>query len=125
MSRPDDAMSETGDSSAQTTVTFSKDRLTAVLPSIRTKLYGTNGYTWLRHVEMALEGRGLTDHLTEEALYPYNPGYKLWKSEELLIRYWLLDNMITEMEDTFLHVKTVKGIWMEITRNLNMIKHDY
>ena len=74
---------------------------------------------------MALEGRGLADHLTKEALHPDNPGYKLWKSEESLIRQWLLDNMITEMEDTFLHVKTVKDIWMEIEKNVSKESNDW
>ena len=125
MSRPDDALSGTGDSSAQTTVTFSKDRITVVLPNIRTKFDGTNGYTWLQHVEMALKGRGLADHLTEEALHSDDPAYKLWKSEESLIRQWMLDNMITEMEDTFLHVKTVKDIWMEIAKNVSKESNDW
>ena len=31
----------------------------------------------------------------------------------------MLDNMITEMDDTFLHVKTVKDIWMEIEKNVS------
>ena len=102
----------------------SKDRIIVVLPSIRTKFDGTNGYTWLQHVEMALEGRSLADHLTEEALHPDNSGYKLWKSEESLIRQWMLDNMITEMEDTFLHVKTMKDIWVEIEKNVSKESND-
>ena len=103
----------------------SKDRIIVVLTSIRTKFDGTNGYTWLQHVEMALEGRSLADHLTEEALHPDNSGYKLWRSDESLIRQWMLDNMITEMEDTFLHVKTVKDIWMEIEKNVSKESNDW
>ena len=72
MSKPGDTLSGIGDSSEQTTVMLFKDRIIAVLPSIRTKFDGTNGYTWLQHVEMALEGRSLADHLTEEALHPDN-----------------------------------------------------
>ena len=82
-------------------------------------------YTWMQHVEMALEGRGLADHLIEEALLPDYPGYKLWKSEESLIRQWLLDNIIAEMEDTLLHVKTVKGTWIEIEKNVSKESNDY
>ncbi|XP_078446541.1 uncharacterized protein LOC144715483 [Wolffia australiana] len=71
---------------------------------------GLNILHWGQYIELILEGMDLSDHLFVSK-NPTDPGYKVWKREDALIRAWLLRSMAGEEYKNFLLLKTAKDIW--------------
>ena len=59
------------------------------------KLNGANYVEWSQSVVLVIDGNGWLDYITGEAVAPEigTPAYKTWKSEDSMLKAWLLNSM--------------------------------
>ncbi|XP_024018974.1 uncharacterized protein LOC112090889 [Morus notabilis] len=83
------------------------------------KFNGQNFVQWSHSVMMFIEGKGKEDYLTGDAAQPdeKDPKFKTWKTENSMVRSWLINSMNTEMGENFMYYKTPKEMWDAVKRS--------
>ena len=94
-------------------------------PDIEPKLNGFNILEWRELIELAIKGRLLGDHLTEELVTKGSAAYTIWDAKEANIKHWRLQSMISDLRQNFLYKDAIKELWEEIKKNFMKQNNDW
>lgn len=90
------------------------------------KFDGNNYLPWACSALLAIQSRGLSDYLTEEAGEPKlgNPSYSRWISENSPVMSWLLHSMQPEISRSLLLINTAYNIWTAAKQTYSRVSND-
>ena len=72
-------------------------------------------FNWSKYVEMILDGKGLTHHLTKEA-NTSDGNFTTWKPNDATIKAWLIGSMKLEFLNNYLMLPTTKTVWDKVKK---------
>ena len=77
------------------------------------KFNGHNYLQWSQSVMMYIGGKGKEEYLTGEIETPKpdDPKYKNWKTDNHMIKSWLVSSMNNDIGENFLLYSTAKELW--------------
>ena len=83
------------------------------LPITGHELNGNNYLQWSQSVHMYIGGKDKDGYLTREIIQPKSddPRFRTWKTENNMVKSWLINPMTNEIDENFLLYKTTKEMW--------------
>ena len=81
--------------------------------SITVKLNGENYPLWSRLMEVEIDIRGCSGHITGQAAEPAatDPDYLRWRQEDLRVFSWILQNLEQKLMNNMARYKSAKSLW--------------
>lgn len=77
------------------------------------KLDDTNYALWSQIVEMYISGKDKLGYINGELPQPSptDPAYRRWRTEDSIVKGWLINNMAPSLIGTFVRFPTAKAVW--------------
>ena len=79
------------------------------------KFTGFNTLHWSKYLEMILDGKSLTHHLTKEA-NKSDGNFTTWKPTDATVKAWLVGSMKLEFLNNYLLLPTTKTVWDKVNK---------
>ena len=82
------------------------------------KLNGSNYPLWSKVLEMHIAGRGRKGFVTGSTKEPAEDSatYETWETGNAIVKGWLINSMEPAIMGFFIHLRTAKEVWEEVSR---------
>ncbi|XP_075473306.1 uncharacterized protein LOC142504306 [Primulina tabacum] len=83
------------------------------------KLDGSNYALWSQVVEMYISGKDKLGYITGDSEQPLetDPSFRKWRTENAIVKGWLINSMDPSLIGNFIRFPTVKQVWDSIAIN--------